>query len=353
MKVALVANDRFPIAAPFAGGLESFTWHLARTLRERGAQVTVFAAPGSDPDLGLEELLVHPLELGSHARVDVAMPSERIVEQTFAYLQCMQQLSRRDDLDVVHNNSLHYLPVVLADLVGAPMVTSLHTPPTPWLEPAMRLRGDRVHPVAVSHAVAALWERICSPRVIHNGVDMREWNLGEGGTDLVWMGRIVPEKAPHTAALIAHAAGRRLRIAGPRVDERYFEEQLAPVLDDDITYVGHLHPRELAVLVGSSAACLVTPAWEEPFGLVSPEAMACGTPVLALARGGVPEVVREPGGVAVDIGPTPEDTIALAVEALPRVEALDRRGVRRYVEDNFDVVTTIERYLALYEELAA
>lgn len=351
MRVALLAHRRFPIAAPFAGGLESFTWHLARSLRDRKIAVTVFAGPGSDPSLGLEELAFHPVELSLDARRDSAMSSESHVEETFSYMQVMQQLARRNDIDVVHNNSLHYLPITLAPTLPMPVLTSLHTPPTPWLEPALRLSGDAVTTSAVSQAVAQQWEGIVAPRVIRNGINVTGWPMGPGGEDLVWFGRIVAEKAPHVAAIIARRAGRRLRIAGPLSDPEYFRDELEPLLGDGVEYVGHLMPRELAGLVGASAVCLVTPEWSEPFGLVAAEAMACGTPVLALRRGGLPEVVRPPGGMTTAVGTSVEDTIDNAVQGLPLVESLDRRGVRHYVESNFGLSQMVERYIEFYEEM--
>ena len=351
MKVALLAHRRFPIAPPFAGGLESFTWHLARSLRDRGVSVTVFAGPGSDPSLGLEELSFRPVELSLGARSDSSMTSEAHVQETFAYLQLMRSLAQREDIDVIHNNSLHYLPIMLSSTLPSPVLTSLHTPPTPWLEPALRLCGDTVATSAVSHAVAHQWTDITSPRVILNGVDVADWPMAMGGDDLVWSGRIVPEKAPHLAALIARKARRRLRIAGPAADPVYFREVLQPLLGDDIEYVGHLLPAELAALVGSSSACLVTPQWDEPFGLVAVEAMACGTPVLALRRGGLAEVVRHPGGLTSPVHASTAETVQAAAEALPTVEALDRRAVRRYVKDNYDIQRMVDRYIEFYEEL--
>ena len=350
MKVALLAHDRFPIIPPFSGGLESFTWHLARGLRARGVDVVVFAAPGSDPQLGIEELDVEPLVLSDEARNDVSMPPEAQVRETFSYLQVMRAFASRPDIDVVHNNSLHFLPIVMSGAIPQPLLTTLHTPATPWLEPALRLT-PAAHTVAVSASVAQLWSTVTPARVIRNGVDPHEWGPGPGGDALVWSGRIVPEKAPHVAALIAIKAGWRLRIAGPVADRQYFETRLKPLLDENVTYVGHLDTDQLRELAGRSAASLVTPAWEEPYGLVAAEAMACGTPVLAVARGGLSEIVRFPGGLTSQPGASEAETVAAAAAMLPLVVGMDRARVRRYALENCSLDVTVDAYAELYREL--
>ena len=350
MKVALLAHDRFPIIPPFSGGLESFTWHLARGLRARGIDVVVFAAPGSDPQLGIEELDVEPLVLSDEARNDVSMPPEAQVRETFSYLQVMRAFASRPDIDVAHNNSLHFLPIVMSAAIPQPLLTTLHTPATPWLEPALRLT-PAAHTVAVSDSVAQLWSTVTPARVIRNGVDPHEWRPGPGGDALVWSGRIVPEKAPHVAALIAIKAGWRLRIAGPVADRQYFETRLKPLLDENVTYVGHLDTDQLRELAGHSAASLVTPAWEEPYGLVAAEAMACGTPVLAVARGGLSEIVRFPGGLTSQPGASEAETVAAAAAMLPLVVGMDRARVRRYALQNCSLDATVDAYAQLYREL--
>ncbi len=143
LRLVVIADARFPIGEPFAGGMQALTWHLVAGMRRRGADVTVFAGPGSDPRLRARLLPVSPLELSTTARQDVSMQPMEWMEQHHAYLQLMLGLARDDGYDVVHNNSLHYLPIAMADAVAAPVVTTLHTPPTPWLEPAVMPQRGR------------------------------------------------------------------------------------------------------------------------------------------------------------------------------------------------------------------
>ena len=355
MHVVVVAGSRHPIAEPFAGGLESLTWHLVSGLRSHGVEVTVFAGEGSDPALRAHTLRARPLRLSDAARADVSMVPEPWLREHHAYLQVMLQLQRRYDVDVVHNNSLHHLPVAMAESVPASVLTTLHTPPTPWLEPAIAIAragaGGGPHHVAVSRHTAAAWGHLVDAEVVPNGVDVTRWLPGPGGTDLAWVGRLVPEKAPHLAIRIARAGGRRLRLAGPVGDADYVAREVRPLLGDGIDYVGHLGTDELVDLFGASAVTLVTPVWDEPYGLVAAESLACGTPVVALARGGLPEVGDERTGGLVD--PDAPDLVARAAEAVDRAERLDRRVCRRRAERSCSVSRMVERYLECYEDLTA
>lgn len=344
MRIGLIASARFPVSEPFAGGLEAHTWALADGLIRRGHDVTVFAAPGSDPQLGVRELDVRVPDISPAARADVSMSSEWWMQEHHAYLSLMLELVD-SDLDVVHNNSLHYLPIAMASSLRVPVVTTLHTPPTPWLESA--IQAPRCCPVtfaAVSHHTADAWRHLVpGATVVRNGIDVDRWQPGPGGGPAVWSGRIVPEKGAHLAAQAAVRAGVPLRLAGPVMDRAYFDELVRPWLVGDTEYVGHLRTDELVQLVGQASVSLVTPCWEEPYGLVVAESLACGTPVAGFARGALPELVDDRHGRLV----AADDVVGLA-RALVAAAELDRQAVRAHAVRTCSVEAMIDGYEALY-----
>lgn len=350
LRIALIASNRFPISEPFAGGLEAHVWHLTRALARQGHEVVLFAADGSDPDLGCATMSVARLALSPAALGDPSMSAEAFMIDHHAYLTLMMRLSDPNAaaFDVIHNHSLHHLPVAMAPLLSTPMLTTVHTPPTPWLESAVSATGaEATRFVAVSRHTAAAWQHVIGDMsVVPNGVDSRCWPLGAGGRSLVWFGRLTPEKGTHLAIAAARRARLPLNIAGPVADAAYFAKWIAPELDEDIRYLGHLDQLALAELVGASAAALVTPMWDEPYGLVVAEAMSCGTPVVAFARGGVPEIVDLLAGRLV----RPGDIEAMAA-AVPHVLALDRERVHQHALVRCAASAMVDGYLNLYRAM--
>ena len=332
MRVCLVASSRYPVAEPFAGGLEALTHHLARLLVARGHDVTLYAAHGSDPALPVRTLTPPAFRPTEVSMRDVNAPAEEWMADHHAYLALMLDLARTggDRFDVVHNHSLHHLPVAMAELVPVPIVTTLHTPPLPWLESAVAVSGGASSFTAVSECTARAWAGTIQARPVLNGV-----------------GRLVREKAPHLAIDAARLAGREIVLAGPAQDEAYVAEEVLPRLGPDARLVGHLDHRRLARLLGRASVAVVTPAWEEPYGLVAAEAISCGTPVAAFARGALPEIVAEGTGVLC----APDDVTALAA-AIDEAAGCDRRAVRRHAVRRLSAERMVEEYEQVYAALA-
>ncbi len=348
LRICIVASSRFAIREPFAGGLEAHTHALASALLERGHHVSLFAAPGSDPLLGATELPFATFASSPAARADVGSSPESWMREHHAYLTLMLGLARgrHGRFDIVHNNSLHHLPIALSELLTVPVVTTLHTPPIAWLESALAFAPASNAFVAVSGSVARAWQHAVRSVTIPNGVDTEFWRAGPGAGPAIWSGRIVPEKAPHEAIEAAARAGIPIDLAGPVHDVEYFESEVRPRLDGRARYLGHLDRLELRRAVGAASVALVTPRWDEPFGLVAAEAMACGTPVAAYDRGALGEIVDSGSGALAAAGDL--DGLALAVlAALDR----DRDAVRRRACELFSLDRMVDRYEDVYREM--
>lgn len=349
LRIALIASSRYPVNQPFAGGLEAHVWHLAAALRKAGHDVTLFAGHGSDPQLACELIDARPAPISTAARTDISMPAKYFMQEHHAYLDLMLRLARdyAESFDIIHNHSLHYLPVAMASTLNAPVLTTLHTPPTPWLESAIAAGGSPGRFAAVSRFTADSWKQAAGDvDVVHNGVDTDQWRQGPGGHRLIWFGRIVPEKGAHHAIAAARESGMPLVLAGPISDHTYFRERIEPQLGGSVRYLGHLVTDDLAAAVGMSAVALVTPHWDEPYGLVVAEALACGTPVVAYRRGGIPEILTPDCGRLV-----PADDVAALSVAIGEAKQLARPPARARAVNHCSERRMVDRYVALYNEM--
>jgi glycosyltransferase involved in cell wall biosynthesis len=351
LHIALMAHNRFPIRQPFAGGLEAHVWHLARALAREGHRVTLFAAPASDAACDHPGLTISPLSRSPDATRPFPLPGAVKESDHYAYLALMKEFIDRSGhvFDVIHNHTLHYVPILMAPSLRTPMLTTLHTPPLPLLEAAMGgTRGTGTAFAAVSRHTANSWSHVAADRmaVVPNGVDPADWPAGPGGDYLVWSGRITPEKGTHLAIAAAALSGRRLVLAGPIGNADYFREAIQPKLSEHVCYAGHLDQQHLASLVGGAAVALVTPLWDEPYCLVAAEAASCGTPVIAFARGGIPEVIDTQCGRLV----APRDVAAMAA-AIPEAVRLPREAVRHSAVSRCSAHSMVTRYVALYRHL--
>ncbi|GJD82353.1 Phosphatidyl-myo-inositol mannosyltransferase [Methylobacterium haplocladii] len=345
MKIALIAHLKFPIGQPYAGGLEMHTHLLARALKQKGHAVTLFAAAGSDPLL--DPVAVCPPTGDSLG--DPLIEAEIATTEHDAYQRIMDTVEE-DGFDLVHNNSLHDLPLRRSRRMGIPWVTVLHTPPFPSLAAGVRAAVGNISYVAVSPTLAQTWQHLVPDvQVIGNGIDLSTFTFNPRADTppfAIWSGRIVPEKGLHLAIDATRRAGLPLLFAGPLLDPDYWAAEIEPRLGPDLTYLGHLMHSDLAAYLGRARVAVVSPCWEEPFGLVVAEALACGTPVAAFRRGALADILDDACG---RLGRA-DDVVELA-DAIRAAAELDRQACRRRAALLYDVEAMTARYEEVYRHL--
>ncbi len=345
MRIALLAHVRHPIAQPFLGGMEAHSWYLAAGLQARGHEVVLFASGDSDASFAIDPVI------DEHYERLFPWHEHRGSPPLIAYLDAAYDAAcdriGAGGFDVLHNNSLHRFPLEPRRTAIVPTVTTLHVPPFDalrWSVMASIAPGHRLT-VPSRKQLSAWWPdgAPAEAAVLHNGIALAAWPFsptGDGGA--VWSGRITPNKGPHLAAAAAIRAGVPLTLFGAIEDPDYWDGWVAPLLGAGVRYGGHLDGPALAAELGRASAFLFTPCWDEPFGLVAVEAMACGLPVAAIAMGAADEVVGEAGCVA-----PPGDVDALA-RAIDGALAIPRAVPRARVERLFTADRWLDRCEALY-----
>lgn len=270
MKIAVIAPARHPVVEPYAGGLEAFCGLLVDHLRRRGHHVDLYAARGSSGHVAEYEFPGVDWHGFDAFASDVSYPPGQREAEDEAFRRLRHHLEA-SDYDVVHNNSLH--PELLRSRI-LPLLTTLHCPPLAEMEEALADSTGAL--TAVSRATADSWNVPGPVTVIPNGVDVDIWRPRPGpvGEHAIWFGRLVPEKGAHVAIDACRRAGLNLLVVGRCGDPSYQASELIPRAGDDVRFLPPQRHRDLARLVGSAAVAAVTPLWDEPFGLVTVEAMA-------------------------------------------------------------------------------
>ncbi len=342
MRILMVAPPWFPVPPASYGGIELMVGALTDGLTARGHDVTLVASGGSTTT-------------GDLRVVYEEAPSAQLGDTVVELGHVLAAYEGVDAYDVVHDHSGLIGPALAAAAGGPPVVHTLHGPWTEANARVYRWLSDRVHLVAISHDQASRRpEGVEIAGVVHNGIDLDAYRLGSRrGDTLAFVGRATPDKGPHTAIEVARQLGRRLVMAikvNEPAEHAYFHEVLEPAMADvDVELViGADHERKVEIL--SSASCTLVPIqWDEPFGLVMTESMACGTPVVAFARGSAPELIDDGvSGILVE----PGDVTGM-VEAVAQAERLDGARVRAHVAESLGADQMVLGYERLYEQAVA
>ena len=340
MKIAQIAPLAEAVPPRLYGGTERIVSYLTEELVREGHQVTVFAS--GDSRTRAELVACAPKALRLDPAVRDPIPH---------VLMMLDEVRRRaHEFDILHfHMDLFHFPT-FTDIAGQ-TVTTLHGRlDLPDLEPFYRrfrdfplvsISNDQRGPLPDAHWAGTVYHGL--PLELHRFVPSTDQGY------LAFLGRISPEKRPDRAIEIARRAGIPLRMAAKvdDADRAYFEQQIEPLLRDPLVeFVGEIGDADKSEFLGNARALLFPIDWPEPFGLVVIESMACGTPVIAFARGSVAEIVEDgvTGFIVYDI-----EEAARAVRRLPE---LDRREVRRRFEQRFSAGRMASDYLEIYRQLA-
>ncbi len=336
LRIALTADPELPVPPLHYGGIERIVDMLARGLVARGHQVTLFA----HSDSATAGSLVPWPGRSSRSPSDTARNAATLARHVYA-----------EHFDLVHSFSRM---AYLTPLLPFP-IFKLMTYQRQISQRSVRL-GQSLSRGTLWYSAISRWmmrdvEEIGTWRLVFNGVPLSSYDYRpDPGPDapLVFLGRVEEAKGPHLAIEIARRAKFQLVIAGnvPPKHRKWFQVNIAPYVDGRrVIFRGPVNDPQKNELLGCARALLMPILWDEPFGIVMAEAMACGTPVLGLSRGAVPEVVEH--GVT---GFVSDDLYGL-VAAANRVQEIDRAACRARVERLFSDASVVDAYLAIYSEM--
>lgn len=320
MKIAIVSTVFIRTPPEKYGGTERVVATLADGLVRLGHDVTLFATGDSVTQAKLDYLYDKPdwswEKEGRHARYAFA---------------------KAGNFDIIHNHSYGGLPLAQDCLV--PTVSTVHS-----LSASYRQFKNNLY-IAISQRQRFIFRELRKMRVIHHGINIDVFPFQEESQDyLVWVGRFCPEKGVHHAIKVAQALDMPLKLIGVIGDVNYFNTTIKPYLSEQIQYLGEMGEEKNHIV--KKAKCFLMPIeWEEPFGLVMVEAMACGTPVIAFNRGSVMEVI-EHGKTGFIV--TSEDEM---IEAVQKIEEINRLECRNHVKEKFSVEQMVANHEIVYREM--
>ncbi len=336
----MLAPPWISVPAPGYGGVESVVHTLTEALVRRGHDVTLFCAPGSVSSAEVVTLLdeSHPDE------IERSLYEVDHVGRAFDAID-----GATDGFDVVHDHC-GFTGLAMANRIDTPLVHTLHGQFTPDTAAFYERHGHKATLLGISRAqLGSAPPGLGAIGSIPNPIDLRAWPLRERKGDyLLWIGRMTPEKGPHRAIAAARAVDAPLVLAGviQPGQQAFFDREVAPHVDGQrVRFVGEVGGSAKRSLFARARGLLMPIRWDEPFGMVMVEALACGTPVIAFPEGAARELVMDgtTGFLVHD-----ERAMAVAIGQLPRIDA---RDCRAWVSQHCDVEVVAAAYERTYRSV--
>ncbi len=333
MKIAMLSPIAWRTPPRHYGPWEQVVSWLTEGLVRKGVDVTLYAT--ADSQTGAPLCAAAPRPYAEDSSLD---------PKVWECLHIAALFEEAERYDLIHNH-FDFLPLTYAGLVRTPVVTTIHGFSSPRIMPVYQKYNGRVHYVSISNSDRD--PGLDYQATVHHGIPLEEFPFSpDPGRYLLFFGRIHRDKGAAEAVELARQTGHPLIIAGIIQDQDYFDRFVAPYLDNDrIKYIGSVGPADKGAILGGAMALVHLINFDEPFGLSVVEAMACGTPVLAINRGSMPELIHhgENGFLVKDL---PE-----AKASLPRLKELSRQRCRESVETGFTVEVMVERYIEVYRQI--
>lgn len=347
MKIAQIAPLSEPIPPKNKNGLEFVVHFLTEELAKRGHEITLFASANSKTSANLES--VFPKNISND-------PNASWTPYTYNLWNSFNCFSKINQFDIIHTHSFGAESAFFSYFVNTPVLTTIHSQKreTPIYKKDKRYfkyskpifdflyKQNRVF---VSKAQQNSYKYFKNAYVVHNGIPAEQFAFSGHSYDyFAYLGYLNCQKGAHTAVRVAKKAKIKLKLAGNGTKE-FLEKEIYPYLDENIEYLGPVSGKNKIKFLQNAKALLVPIQWEEPFGLIMPEAMACGTPVIAFNRAAVPEIVKD--GETGFIVKNEEEMI----KAIKKIDSIDRKKCRERVEKYFTVEKMADEYEKIYQKI--